>query len=39
MKWVTVIALGLLFGGAAACAWLSGLNGYTFVTADAGITD
>jgi len=39
MRWVTVIALGLLLGGAAACAWLSGLNGYTFVTADAGITD
>ena len=33
MKWVTVIALGLLFGGAAACAWLSGLSGYQFVTA------
>ena len=24
MKWVAVIALGLLIGGAAACAWLSG---------------
>ena len=33
MKWVAVIALGLLFGGAAACAWLSGLSGYQVGTA------
>ena len=37
MKWVTVIALGLLFGGAAACAWFSGLSGYSAAAVDGGV--